>query len=127
MIKISVRRQRFLKMWAKQFAIGLAIVIAGLTVICGAIIGAVKLGQAYGPGAVFTIIGLLLIMTVIGGVTGSIAEVKLAKLEREEERTMNALKRDDSQYNIDEELEQFRQQIRGFKTSFSKSGKNKIV
>lgn len=127
MINISVRRQRFLKMWVKQFAIGLTLVLGLITAMVLLAWGAVTLSQAFGTGAVVLAVGLLICLGFLAGITGSITEAKLAKLEREEEATMNALKRDSNQYNIDEELELFRKQIRNMKTSFTNSGKGTIV
>jgi hypothetical protein len=81
-------------MWAKQFAIVAVSGIAMFGTVCGIAIGLIMLGKAYGPPAVFmTLIGFL---ATIGAlvISHSIANEKLTKMEREEERTMNALKKD---------------------------------
>jgi acetyl-CoA carboxylase carboxyltransferase component len=94
MINISVRQKRLFKLWAKQFAIVMVSGIAMFGTVCGIAIGLIMLGKAYGPPAVF--LSLIGGFAIIGGLTIShaIANEKLTKMEREEERTMDALKTD---------------------------------
>jgi cytochrome c biogenesis protein CcdA len=111
MINISVRQQRFLKMWAVNFAIGIALVIAVITLLSGLVIGAVMLGNVYGPEAVFGVIFILLGLAFIGGIAGSVTSAKLAILEREEQRTMDALGKDYSAPTVEDDMHTLRNQI----------------
>jgi hypothetical protein len=81
-------------MWAIQFAIVFISGVAMFATVCGIAIGLIMLGKAYGPPAVF--ISLIVFLATIGAlaISHSIANEKLTKMEREEERTMNALKKD---------------------------------
>ena len=101
---LSVRRQRFLKIWAKCFAIGIAIIVAGFAVASGIIIGLIKLEAAYGPDAML-IAGISgVIILVAGGFTHSLAQVKLARVEREEQEVMDALARESYQQELDQKV-----------------------
>lgn len=94
MINISVRNQRLLKMWAVNFLIVSTSVIIYFAVIVGGMVGIIILGKTYGPGVVLAI--MLGVITLIGTGFASFfyAKEKLEKLEREEERTLEALQTD---------------------------------
>ena len=94
MIKITVRQKRLYKIWAKQFLIVMLSGIAMFSTVVGLAIGLITLGQIYGPPAVF--LSLIIGLAIMGGlaISHAIANEKLTKMEREEERTMNALKTD---------------------------------
>lgn len=94
MINITVRQRRLLKMWAKQFAIVMISGIAMFGTVLGLAIGLITLGKMYGPPAVF--MSLIVFLAIAGSlaISHAIANEKLTKMEREEERTMNALKKD---------------------------------
>lgn len=94
MLNISVRQRRLLKMWAVNFAIAFVCAIAVFALVLGACIGLIALGKTYGPGAILgTMIGTFAV-TGIAIVSYHIAKEKLTNIEREEERTMMALKAD---------------------------------
>lgn len=96
MIKITVRQQRLYKIWAKQFLIVMLSGIAMFTAVVATAIGLIMLGKAFGPPAIF--MSLIGFFAVTGGlaISHAIANEKLTKMEREEERTMDALKTDHS-------------------------------
>jgi len=94
MINLSVRQKRLLKMWAQNFAIALVGAIATFTIVTGGLIGLLMLGKAYGPPAVLGTFVVCFMLTGCAILTYAHAKEKLEKIEREEERTMNALKTD---------------------------------
>lgn len=94
MFEITLRHKRFLKIWAKQFVIIVGLGIGVILLLSAILAGFVYLGQTYGSGAAFGLAAILLGFGFAAGIAGSLAEMKLAKLEREEERTMDALKKD---------------------------------
>lgn len=94
MINLSVRQKRLLKMWAQNFAIALVTAIVMFTIVIGGLVGLLMLGKAYGPSAVLGTFVVCFMLTGCAILTYAHAKEKLEKIEREEERTMNALKTD---------------------------------
>lgn len=90
----TVRQQRFIKMWAKSFAVGLLIVFGVLAFLAALLYGIVMFGKAYGEEAVFALIIVGVIMLFVGGFTHSYAKIQLLKAEREEQKTLDALGKD---------------------------------
>ena len=94
MINISVRNQRLLKMWAVNFLIVATSAIATFSLAVGGGVGLILLGKTYGPGVVLAILLGIIMLIGTGLASFFYAKEKLEKLEREEERTLEALKTD---------------------------------
>lgn len=118
MKQISVRQQRLLKMWAMNFAIYFGSAVAIFATMIGTGVGLIMLGKAYGPGIVLGLIlvGMAVIICATFGYAS--AKEKLAKLEREEERTMDALRKDHTHNDDDYLFNSVRAQINKMKTDF---------
>lgn len=98
MIKVSVRQQRLLKMWVKHFAIAMALGIGIILAIISIMFGLVLLGKIYGSGAVLGLIAAMFLILSTGGLSYQYSRDKLMVLEREEERTMEALKEESKSF-----------------------------
>lgn len=94
MINISVRNQRLLKMWAVNFLIVSASAIATFSVIVGGTVGLIVLAKSYGPGVVLAIMLGVIMLIGTGLASFFFTKEKLEKLEREEQRTLEALQTD---------------------------------
>lgn len=104
MIKVSVRRQRLLKMWAKHFSIAMALGLAIILAIASIMFGLVLLGKMYGSVAVLGLIAAMFLILSAGGLSYQYSRDKLMVLEREEERTMAALKAEESKSFLDKTI-----------------------
>lgn len=105
MFNISVRQQRFYKMWAKQFGIimlwAIAILIAAGSFALFLMWIAITFGmKVFAVGMIS-----LVIMGIVATFAGMRAEEKLTKLERDEQKTMDALLKE-----YDQEVASFRSQ-----------------
>lgn len=81
-------------MWAKNFAIALIGAIATFAFVIGACVGLIILGKIYGPGAILGTMVIGLMLSSCAALTYAYSKEKLEKMEREEERTLDALKTD---------------------------------
>jgi hypothetical protein len=94
MMNISIRRQRLLKMWAMNFSIVLLSAITTFVTLIAIVIGLITLGKIYGPSAILGVMAITFLLSIAAALSYAITKEKLEKIEREEERTMNALKTD---------------------------------
>lgn len=104
MIKVSVRQQRLLKMWVKYFAIAMALGIGIILAIISIMFGLVLLGKIYGSGAVLGLIAAMFLILSTGGLSYQYSRDKLMVLEREEERTMEVLRAEESKSFLDKTI-----------------------
>lgn len=105
MFNISVRRQRFLKMWAKQFTIAMAWAIGVLIAASAFTLFLMWFAIIFGMKVFGAVMIGLVIMGIVATFAGMKAEEKLLILEREEQKTMDALKKES-----DPEVVSFRSQ-----------------
>jgi hypothetical protein len=85
-------------MWAKHFAIALGLGIAIILAFVSIVFGLVMLGKIYGTGAVLSVIAAMFLILSAGGLSYQYSRDKLMVLEREEERTMEALKEESKSF-----------------------------
>lgn len=93
MFNISVRQQRFLKMWAKQFAIAMAWAIGVIIAATAFALFLMWFAIAFGMKVFGAVMLGLVTMGIVATFAGMKAEETLNKLEKEENSVLNALKK----------------------------------
>lgn len=107
MYNISIRQQRFLKLWAKNFIVFLLALIGVVALLTGFVLGFKLLLDAYGPEIMLVAVLMLVPLIGIGSYSYAHSKRELLTLEREENRTLDLLKKDYSESAIDKRAHKY--------------------